>query len=390
MQVIYAQEPFPNQVISSIFLAGPTPRTSSVPSWRPLALALLEELGYEGAVFVPEPRAGVWRDYTNQVEWETEGLNRSDCALFWIPRDLRPDENGYPRMGALTTNDEWGAWKTSGKVVLGTPPPTREMHVKYQRYYADKYGAPLCNALDDTVRAALKMVTPGAQRTGTECQVPLHVWRTPAFQSWYQALVGAGNRLEKARVAWSLNIESGFPILWTLTADIFVTTEDRHESREVIVGRPDISTVVLWCRGPSLRETEIVLVKEFRAAGRTPDGFVRTVPGGSSKDHGDPFQTAVDELREEAGLAFPPNRLLGLAPRQVAASLSSFSANCFVVEVTAAEMAQIKTDRGAHGVASDGERTYIEVATVGDLIDNPVTDWATLGMIFAALARAMR
>ncbi len=391
MQVVYAQEPFPEQVTATIFLAGPTPRSPSVPSWRPLALALLEQAGFTGTVFVPEPRGGVWGDYMGQVEWESEGLNRADCILFWIPRDLTPDENGYPKMGALTTNDEWGTWKTSGKVVLGTPPPTKAMHVTYQRYYADKYHAPCFTALDETVACAVRRVTPGAARVAEECQIPLYIWRAPSFQGWYQAMRNAGNRLEKARVVWTLQFGEEPPILWALDASVYVAAEGRICNTEVVVGRPDISTVVLWCRAPSLRETEVLLVREFRAAVRTQDGNVRALPGGSSKEHGAPLDTAVEELKEETGFSMAPERLVPLAPRQVAASISSFCADAFAVEVSKAEMAQVKAARGSmHGVAADGERTYIEVTTVGELFDRPLTDWATLGMIFAALAKAMR
>lgn len=391
MNVVYAQEAFPEQVTSSIMLCGPTPRSLSVPSWRPLALALLEQAGFDGVVFLPEPRGGTWSDYTTQIEWESEGLNRADCILFWIPRDLTPDENGYPRMAGLTTNDEFGTWKTSGKVVLGTPPPTRTMHVTYQRYYAEKYHAPLFNALDLTVQAAVRRVTPGASRVAEECQVPLYVWRTPSFQSWYQAMRNAGNRLNKARVVWTLQFGENPPILWAVDASVYVGSEGSVQNTEVIVGRPDISTVVLWTRAPSLRETEIVLVREFRSAVRTADGNVHALPGGSSKEHGSPLDTAVEELTEETGFTFPPARFAPLAQRQLSASISCFCADAFSVEITAAEMTQIKAARGTlHGVAEDGERTYLEVTTVGELLDRGLTDWSTLGMIFVALAKAMR
>lgn len=391
MQVVYAQEPFPGQVTSSIFLAGPTPRSSAVPSWRPLALALLETAGFTGVVFSPEPRGGWNKDYIGQVEWESEALNRADCILFWIPRDLTPDDSGYPRMAGLTTNDEWGTWKTSGKVVLGTPPPTKELHVSYQRYYADKYAVPVFNALDETVQEAVRRVTPGASRVGEECQIPLYVWSSPSFQSWYQALRGAGNKLERARVIWTLRFGDDPPILWALDASVYVAAEGRVENTEVVVGRPDVSTVVLWSKASSLRETEVALVREYRCAVRTQDGNVRALPGGSSKEHGSPLQTALDELREETGFSFPSSRFVPLNQRQLSASISSFCSDTFAIEVTAAEMVHVKAAQGSvHGVAEDGERTYIEVATVGQLLDQPLTDWSTLGMIFAALAKAMR
>src|SRR6266511_3357557 len=43
----------------SLFLAGPTPRSADVPSWRPEALNLLRGLGFAGTVLVPERRG--WR-----------------------------------------------------------------------------------------------------------------------------------------------------------------------------------------------------------------------------------------------------------------------------------------------------------------------------------------
>ena len=40
MEVVYARTP----LRKSLFLAGPTPRDADTPSWRPLALELLEIL----------------------------------------------------------------------------------------------------------------------------------------------------------------------------------------------------------------------------------------------------------------------------------------------------------------------------------------------------------
>ena len=49
----------------------------------------LARLGFDGAVFVPEPRDGAWTpDYDGQITWEEAGLHRADCILFWVPRDM--------------------------------------------------------------------------------------------------------------------------------------------------------------------------------------------------------------------------------------------------------------------------------------------------------------
>ena len=106
-----------------IFLAGPTPRTDEVVSWRREALTILTELGYEGAVYVPETADWGWLgDYDGQVHWEWKALGMAACTLFWVPRNL---EN----MPAFTTNVEFGFMLAMhpGRVVLGSPPGAPKM-----------------------------------------------------------------------------------------------------------------------------------------------------------------------------------------------------------------------------------------------------------------------
>ncbi|HWM04498.1 MAG TPA: nucleoside 2-deoxyribosyltransferase domain-containing protein, partial [Actinophytocola sp.] len=127
--VVRAGEEPPDRWAASLFLAGPTPRTPDVASWRPEAMAEIERRWAgpdELVVFLPEPRGAVWPEYEHQRTWELYWGDRCDVVLFWIPRG--------PGMPALTTNDEWGRWKDSGRVVLGTPPEAQS--VRYQRGYA--------------------------------------------------------------------------------------------------------------------------------------------------------------------------------------------------------------------------------------------------------------
>lgn len=127
--VVHASEDPPDEWDASIFLAGPTPRSSERTSWRPAAIELLRTGWHQPGrlvVFVPEPReSGAWPEYDAQRTWELYWGDRCDVVLFWIPRG--------PGMIGLTTNDEWGRWKDSGRVVLGTPPDAE--HVRYQREY---------------------------------------------------------------------------------------------------------------------------------------------------------------------------------------------------------------------------------------------------------------
>lgn len=154
MTVVYAKEESFTADLDSkkLFLCGPTPRFEGVQSWRPEALKILESLGFDGVVFVPEPRTGRWEGdycYEDQIEWEEKNIGRSDAILFWLPRNM---EN----MPALTTNDEWGVWRTKApqKVVFGCPPEAER--VKYQIYYAKKIGLDPQSTLEGTIKEALK------------------------------------------------------------------------------------------------------------------------------------------------------------------------------------------------------------------------------------------
>ena len=152
MELVYTLELPPKDFESSIFLAGPTPRSPQVKSWRPEALTILNNKRYSGTIFIPEPRDGRFGedfDYNEQIEWEARGLELADCILFWVPRDLKT-------MPRFTTNVEFGLWVRSGKVVFGAPDNAPK--TKYLRAYAAKYKVPSSNTLEQTVSDALNML----------------------------------------------------------------------------------------------------------------------------------------------------------------------------------------------------------------------------------------
>lgn len=380
MHVVYAHEPPPDELTASIFLAGPTPRDADTPSWRPEALRLLAARGFDGVVFVPEARDGRWqRDYDGQIAWEEAHLHMADVALFWLPRDLS-------RMPGLTTNDEWGTHKHSGKLVFGAPPEATK--VRYQRHYAERLHIPRADDLATTVDLALAMIGPGAPRRGGERQVPLHVWRTPAFQAWYAALRAAGHRLDGARLEWVCRSgpQRRWLFLWALRADVHVPAEGRNKSGEVVIGRPDVAAVVMFRRDPDPLHTRVVLVREFRSAVRNARGAVLELPSGSSFDEAlDPSHVAAEEVHEETGLRVDAGRLVRVASRQVAATLLSHHAHLHRVELTADELARLEAQRGEVHGSYPGERCTVEVHRLGDLLAGDDLDWSTLGMVLAAL-----
>lgn len=380
MQVVYARQPFPTKTTKSIFLAGPTPRSSLVPSWRPQAVEMLRAMGYDGDVYVPEDASGSPQfDYMNQVEWENEGLERADCIVFWIPRALAT-------MPALTTNDEWGFWKNSGKVVLGTPEGAER--VRYQRYYAEKLKVPLADTLAATLINATNMIGAGAARSGAECQVPIGIWNTAAFQGWYANLKAAGNRLDGARVEWSFRVgPKQFPVLYTMWASVHIAAENRNKINEVVFFRPDVSNVVLYRKRATLGETQVALVREFRTPVSNSEGFVYELPGGSSKAATDPRVVAVEEIHEETGLSLAPERLRVVESRQLAATVSAHRSTVYAAELTEGELARLQADQGnVHGIEADSERTYVEVRSIDEIMKRDLVDWSALGMILRAVS----
>jgi 8-oxo-dGTP pyrophosphatase MutT (NUDIX family) len=384
MQVVYARQPLPTEFSKSIFLAGPTPRSNEVPSWRPQAISILEELGYDGVVFVPEINNGEWpREYEEQILWEEAALHLSDCIVFWVPRDMTT-------LPALTTNVEFGRWYESGKVVFGAPGYAQ--NVRYLEYYAKKFAVPVMHTLTDILIAAMAMIgSKGEIRHGGECQVPLYIWRTEAFQQWYDNLTAAGNRLDGARVLWTFRVGEARQIIffWALHVDIYIASEDRHKTNEVVIARPDISTVVAYRRGKDLFDTDVVLIKEFRSPVSNPRGFVYEVPGGSSFKPGkNPQQLAADECNEETGLNLDASRLRQHESRQLGATLSTHHAHLYSVELSVEEIEALLEIAGVpHGAEDESERTYVEVWKLRDILESTSVDWSVTGMILSVLTQ---
>lgn len=390
MKIVYTGEPAPAEFAKSLFLAGPTPRSEETPSWRPEALRLLEKAGYDGVVFVPEFRDGVAKpdlyndeNYQKQIEWEDRCLNMADCILFWVPRNMAT-------MPALTTNIEWGSWCASGKAVFGAPEEAE--NVRYMQYYAGKLKVPSANSLKETVDLAVAAIGEGETRTDGEREVPAYIWKSPYFQQWYKTQKTAGNRLCGAKVEWTFRVgpKKNLVFLWALHVDVYIASECRHKTNEVIIGRPDISAVLMYKRGKDLFDTDIVLVREFRSPAANPDAFVWEIPSGSSngssKLNKNPFSVAADEAEEEIGLQISPCRIHWCGFRQIAATLSVHNAALFRMELTADEIDYLRSQKGIpHGIEADTERTYAEVEKLGTILEERKLDWSMVGMILSVL-----
>jgi 8-oxo-dGTP pyrophosphatase MutT (NUDIX family) len=268
--------------------------------------------------------------------------------------------------------------------------------MRYQRYYAEKQQIPAFDSLEETCVAAFKktyidpyMSFQQKKRAGGERCVPLHIWSTSSFQSWYRYLYEFGNRLENARVEWTFRVGPNKDVVffWILHVDIYIAAEDRHKTNEVVIGRPDISSIMLYERKENILDSRIVIVKEFRSPVSNIRGYVYELAGGSSWDvHADPFAVAVEECFEEVGLRLPVERLRGHETRQLCATTLAHRAHFFTAELTTEEMDQVAANsKTVRGVEADTERTWAEVRTYADILAHSEFDWSTVGMIASVL-----
>lgn len=143
MNIVYALQP----LLKSIFLAGPTPRAAATLTWRKEGLEILERIGFDGTVFVPESDDWAAHDnYDAQIRWEWEALDQATVAVFWVPRDLTT-------MPAFTTNVEFGLKVASGRCILGHPEDAPKCG--YLDALAQRFGAPIYSSLNRTLVEAV-------------------------------------------------------------------------------------------------------------------------------------------------------------------------------------------------------------------------------------------
>lgn len=394
MKIIYTHEEPPRSFSKSIFLAGPTPRSKEVKSWRPEALELLKAKGYEGVVFVPEERDGNFDrfdanyDYERTPAWEHRMMSMADIILFWIPRDL-------DTLPGFTTNVEFGLQAHLGKIIFGAPVEAPKN--KYLEFVSKKFDirCPAYYTLNGTINATLERIAEGALRNDGEREIPLHVWRLRSFQNWYQAQKNAGNRLDGARIDWigRPHSEPKLTYIVALKANIYVAQENRNKINEFVIIRPDISSILVYHRNKNLTKTEIVLIKEFRSPASTLDGFIWELPSGSSNRLNDPLDNAVEEIYEEIGLRISKDRLTNHGSRQLAGTVLTHKAHLFSVEITDKELEWLKAQKGLPRGADypknpTGEQAYTEIMTLKELLTNGLVDWSNIGMILYVLGNS--
>jgi 8-oxo-dGTP pyrophosphatase MutT (NUDIX family) len=388
MQLVIMGEPYPQNVEKMLFLADSTFQQDKLnSSWRMDAIQWLEQLGYDGIVYIPEDREGsptnAVLDDEARIRWTHGAQMRSDVIVFWLPADIKSSSD-------IVTGVELGWLMASGRIILAMPSETEK--VRDLRLYAQQFGVPYYTTLSKALDEAVKRIGVGAQRYNGESAVPLAIWRTESFQEWLTAQKKAGNRLDDAHVEWIGRVGSkgDMVFFWIMFVKVWIQDENRYKENEWIIGRPNISSILLYMPHPTdPMETKIVLVKEYRSPVSNSQAKIYELPGGSTFEAGmNPYTLAMQELQEETGFTLgEDHKLRSHVPRQLNGTLSTHKCHLFSLELTPKEMSDIEEVVGkTFGNSEDTERTTLVVMSLGELLRADYADYATIGMIMQSIA----
>lgn len=146
---------------NSIFLAGPTTKGGRYEdSWRKTACNMLEELGFNGIVYVPEYNKKTFdskKDLEKGALWERYALMSAGAIVFYVDRHM-PDNPG------LTTNVEFGMYlvKKPEQCILCLPETgenNRYLEWLYKTEIPEcKRNNPVCYTMEDALQEAVDLV----------------------------------------------------------------------------------------------------------------------------------------------------------------------------------------------------------------------------------------
>lgn len=388
MNIVFSDMPIPNSMKKSIFLAGPSPRSFDVHDWKKEAIEILEKIGFDGTVFLPVPKDKFYKGkdgenwtYYNQIQWEVSAREIADAIVFWVPRDIAGNMPGF------TTNVEFGEDLHSNKIFYGRPDNAEKCRYLDERIKSKKQT--IYSSLETMLLDVQKLLGDGALRQDGEIHVPLFVWRTKEFQSWYSSLVKNGNKLLNAKVKSCLKVGRDEQYLFSfgLWVDIWIEQEQRRKPNETVFFRPDISSVVAVHTNEE-NKTFVVLVEEFRSPVNNSLGRVLELPSGSSTTDENELENAQKEFSEETTLFIEDaSRFKFISKRQMVSTFSSYKNSLYKVTLTEDEFKKLQTRQATQdpmGADQGDEKTFIRIISVDDLFNHDI-DHSNIGMIYEAI-----
>lgn len=385
MKIIYSQQPIPHRLSKSIFLAGITIRSKEEGiSWRYEAISFLQNIGYDGVVFIPEFENEILNttqdfDYSEQIEWEDKCMAISDRIIFWIARDLDNKTFG------LTSNVEYGKYMNSGKVFLGFPKNADKM--RYLEHHAKNLNIPIYNDIKRLLIDVNESIGDGAERSGTDVLIPLNVWNHQGFKNWHKSVYDIGNSIADIKTEYVKHVNDNifFVSIW---AKIYIRDENRYKDNEIAFMRSDISSCVLFRKDKNnILNSDIVLIKEFRTPVNNITGKVWKITGGSSfKNDISAFNIIIEEIQEELGINIDSERLMYYQARQLQATTLTHKSHLYYCELNDAEIDYLISQKDiVKGNISETERTYTEVVKLSSILNTEVVDWSNLGQILSII-----
>lgn len=381
MDIVFSNDPLPEFVTNTLFLAGPSPRESGMSNWREDALTLLADAGYKGTVLVPMTREQLLErkfetgfSYEDQIKWEELAMNMADVIMFWVPRNSI-------NLG-LTTNVEFGKYLESGRVVYGRP--NGAMNTRYLDELCKTRKIGINESLSETIKHALNGLHGECERKGTEVYVPAIVFRSQQFQGWYGNLVKSGNKLGYVKVTSIIgSIQDNYLFGYSINPKVDITAESRYKNNEWVFSRTELSVVGLFHGKGEARR--FVLIGEMRPSVNNEMGVIYEFPGGSEGDSNEnALENACKELREETGLRIDDSsRLVDLGKRQALATYLGSRLNLYGLELTDEEFQEVnaKAQEGKTLGENAEERIHLVCATRKELNDIYPVDLTTLGIV---------
>ena len=151
MDVVYSGDSY-DSLKKSIFLAGPTPRSKDVLSWRNEAIKLFLDNGFDGTLVIPEREDKPYYEEENnydEIKWDLKALTDCDVVMMWIPRNCD--------MLGLSSNVEFGYLLNKGNMIYGRPNEAFRCEL-LDYLYKEKLGREYTDSLEKTVINTIKFI----------------------------------------------------------------------------------------------------------------------------------------------------------------------------------------------------------------------------------------
>ncbi|MFE9407359.1 hypothetical protein ACFYN0_00940 [Streptomyces sp. NPDC006704] len=374
--VVHAGEHLPTEWGASVLLA-----TSGSTAWHQEALDILRAnkgVFHRLVVLIPQPPDGdLLTD--KHADWVTKAAAIADEIITQVPgADNEPPmlAPGFPANPHDHAQRLISFPDTSGSAL---PAGAWSEH------------AVLVPDAAAATRTALTRIGDGFGRKFGERDVPLLVARTGGFFDWLFAAREHGKQLVSAHVEWAYRdgTGEGRATMWAVHAHI--EDDDLRVTDELVLGHATRLSVVAYLPRAVWTDTEIVLIEDdtsivnrvsslnsLRTPLRLPTmdlGLIRT--GGGA-------ERAQLVVTGELGLDVAANRL---HPRETRhdTSLIASAHNIVDLRLTEEELDALRAGTTNDPSREPGPVAHCSIHRVADLLANPVTDWATLGIVTRAV-----